>query len=157
MTTRVFQWTGWQRGFPWRVVGPKLSAWCVTGPKWVAWGVIWAGSVMGEFYFHNAWHAIFLWNFCAGECHLKQEAETLKIDSYDTSFLPFFLLSRPLISSDQMIIYTCLSRITEKLKRYINYIMLFFPWCVMRERYPHFATLSEARAIYVLTTEILIN
>lgn len=27
----------------------------------------------------------------------------------------------------------------------------------MRERYPHFATLSKARAIYVLTTEILIN
>ena len=38
--------------------------------------------------------------------------QTLKIDSYDTGFLPFFLLSRPLISSDQMIIYTCLSRIT---------------------------------------------
>ena len=26
----------------------------------------------------------------------------------------------------------------------------------MRERYPHFATLSEARTIYVLTTEMLI-
>jgi len=71
-----------------------LAAWCVS------------------YYFHNAWHAIFLWNFRAGEYHLKQEAETLKIDGYDTSFLPFFLLSRPLISSDQMMIYTCLSRMT---------------------------------------------
>ena len=33
---------GWQRGFPWRVMGPKLAAWCVI------------------YYFHNEWHVIFL-------------------------------------------------------------------------------------------------
>ena len=46
---------------------------------------------------------IFLWNFRDGWYHLKLEAETLKIQSYGTNFLPFFLVSRPLISSDQMI------------------------------------------------------
>ena len=30
----------WQRGFPWRVMGDKLSAWCVIGHKLAAWGVI---------------------------------------------------------------------------------------------------------------------
>ena len=37
--------------------------------------------------------------------HLKLEAETFKIDMYDTNFLlPFSLVPRPLISSDQMLI-----------------------------------------------------
>ena len=37
--------------------------------------------------------------------HLKLEAETFKIDMYDTNFLlPFFLVPRPPISSDQMLI-----------------------------------------------------
>ena len=35
--------------------------------------------------------------------HLKLEAETFKIDIYDTNFLPFFLFPRPLISSDQTV------------------------------------------------------
>ena len=35
--------------------------------------------------------------------HLKIEAETFKIDIYDTNFLPFFLFPRPLISSDQTV------------------------------------------------------
>ena len=30
----------WQRGFPWRVMGDKLSAWCVIGHKLATWGVI---------------------------------------------------------------------------------------------------------------------
>ena len=42
------QSTGWQRGFPWRVMGPRLSAWCVIGPKLAAWAVIGHCSVMRE-------------------------------------------------------------------------------------------------------------
>ena len=42
------QSTGWQRGFPWRVMGPKLSAWCVIMPKLAAWAVIGHSSVMRE-------------------------------------------------------------------------------------------------------------
>ena len=48
-------------------------------------------------------HVIFLWNFRDGWYHLKLEAEILKIQSYGTNFLPFFLVSRPLISSYQMV------------------------------------------------------
>ena len=92
--------------FPWRVIGPKLSAWCAIGPQFVAWCVI--------YYFHNAWPVIFLWNFLDDKYHLKQEAETLKINSYDANFLPFFLVPRPLISSDQIII------------GYLWYFILFF-------------------------------
>ena len=47
--------------------------------------------------------------------HLKLEAETFKIDIYDTNFLPFFLFPRPLISPDQMLMY----------------IIFYFPWCVI--------------------------
>ena len=35
---------------------------------------------------------------------LKLEAEAFKIDICDTNFLPFSLVPRPLISSDQMLI-----------------------------------------------------
>ena len=55
------------------------------------------------YFFHNAWRMIFLWNFRDGWYHLKLEVEILKIDGYYTTFLPFFHLPWPLISSDQMI------------------------------------------------------
>ena len=73
------------------VIGFKLAAWCVNGHS----------SVMRDWLFHNAWRVIFLWNFRDFR-HLKPEAEALNIlNSYDTRF---FLVSRPLISSDEMII-----------------------------------------------------
>ena len=60
--------TGWQRGFPWRVMGHKLSAWCVIGHKLAAWGVIGHSSVFLAgwyviFYVHNAWRVNFLIDF----------------------------------------------------------------------------------------------
>ena len=77
-----------------------LSALCVIGSKLAAWGVIGHSSVMRDWLLHNAWRVIFLWNFRDFR-HLKPEAETLNIlDSYDTRF---FLVSRPLISSDEII------------------------------------------------------
>ena len=60
------QSTGWQRGFPWRVMGPRLSAWCVIGPKLAAWAVIGHCSVMREIGLplfhccHASWQE-FLW------------------------------------------------------------------------------------------------
>ena len=59
----------------------------------------------------------FLWNFRDGQNHSKLEAETLKTESYDTNFLPFFVVPLPLNSSDQ--------------------------FSVMRDRYLPFATLSK--------------
>ena len=35
----------------------------------------------------------------------ETRSRDIKIDSWDTNFLPFFLVSRPLISSDQMILF----------------------------------------------------
>ena len=74
-----------------------------------------------------AWGVIFLWNFRDGQNHSKLEAETLKTDSYDTNFLPFFVVPLPLNSSDQF------SVMRDSLKKI----------SVMRDRYLPFATLSK--------------
>ena len=51
----------------------------------------------------EAWFSFEI-SMMVNDYHLKLEAETFKIDIYDTNFLPFFLFPRPLISSDQMLI-----------------------------------------------------
>ena len=65
-------------------------------------------------------------NFRDGYYHLKLhvEAETLKIESYDTNFLSFSLVPRPLISSGQMIIYMIL----------VNVVDILYNFSVMRDR-----------------------
>ena len=48
-------WTGWQRGFPWRVLCPKLSAWCVIGPRREAWLGIARDAWWTIFIMRDAW------------------------------------------------------------------------------------------------------
>ena len=87
--------TGWQRGFPWREMGPKLWASCL---------MIRPSSVMGDLQFSQRvtrdFPLKFSWWLISFE---TKSRDWLKIDSYDPNFLPLFLVPRPLISWDQMI------------------------------------------------------
>ena len=59
-------------------------------------------SVMRDFPFKFPWWLILF----------ETRSRDIEIDSYDTNFLPFFLVPRPLISSDQMIIGYLLTNLT---------------------------------------------
>ena len=62
------------------------------------------------------------------------KAETLKIDSYETNFLPFFLVLRPLISSDQHGVFASKNiRAPEENIDSVDNILFYFS--VMRDRY----------------------
>ena len=74
-----FWWSGWQRGFPWCMVGPILSAWCMIEPKLATWGVIGHSSVMSDILFSEHMMCDFPLKFpwwLISLCNLKLEAET---------------------------------------------------------------------------------
>ena len=57
----------------------------------------------------------------------------MKIDSYDTNFLPFFLVPRPLISSDQMILFY-FSAIRDKIGMVRDRYPSLPPWKEMGDK-----------------------
>ena len=83
---------GWQRDFPWRVMGPKWSAWCVIGHSIVMRHLLFSQRVTRDFPLK------FLWWLISFE---TKSRNIRKIDSYDTNFLPFLLVPRHLITSNE--------------------------------------------------------
>ena len=74
-------------------MGPKLSAWCVIGPKLAAWGVTVHSSVMRvmcDLLFSRRLSRDFLLKFLWWLISFETRSRDIKIDRYDTKFLPFF-------------------------------------------------------------------